>query len=156
MGQNVAGEEHGEQRLDGRHLRSRKRMTRVRGGSETASLGEDLEVTHHEEHLRLEFRGTFTPAAAMQVVDAMIAQCLEADCTRVLLDCRSMGGRIEVVDRFEVAEYGATRLRSVRVAVLGRADQILPDRFFEKVAVNRGLKLKVFTDSEAAEDWLRG
>jgi len=67
-----------------------------------------------------------------------------------------MTGQMSVIDRFDVAEYGARTIHErIKVAVLGREDQILPDRFFEQVAVNRGLRLKLFTDADEAADWLQ-
>jgi hypothetical protein len=91
----------------------------------------------------------------MRVVDTMIAACAEAECSHVLLDCRPMTGPLSVVDRFEVAEYGAQVIdRHIKVAMLVRPDQTLPDRFFENVAVSRGVRVKVLTEPDEAGAWL--
>jgi len=44
-----------------------------------------------------------------------------------------------IMDRFEVAEYGATKRQELRqLALVNRRDVVLPDNFVENVAVNRG------------------
>ena len=39
--------------------------------------------------------------------------------------------------------------------MLGRFDQILPDRFLENVARNRGVALALHADADAGLAWLR-
>jgi hypothetical protein len=126
-------------------------------GKGTTPVVEDLRITHHDQYIEFEFLGEFSPPAAMKVVDAMVATCVESECYRVLLDCRQMSGPLSVIDRFTVAEYGAqVILRRIKIAVVGRDDQVQEDRFFENAAVNRGLRLKVFTDADEAVGWLPG
>jgi hypothetical protein len=115
----------------------------------------DIEITRHDEYIEVDFTGEFRAAAAMKVVDAMVGACVDADCPRILLDCRRMGGTMSVIDRYEVAEYGARVIPSrIKVAMLGRQDQILPDRFFEAAAVSRGVHVRLFTREDEALRWL--
>ena len=59
---------------------------------------------------------------------------------KVLLDCRKISGNTSVMDRFEVAEYGATKKQELRqLALVNRKDVVLPDNVVENVAVNRGM-----------------
>ena len=86
----------------------------------------------------------------------MLAACAKEDCDKILFDCTPMAGNMSAVDRFEVAEYSASILpRTLRIAVLGRQDQILPDNFFENVARNLGLTLTVFSEIDDAIKWLK-
>jgi hypothetical protein len=115
----------------------------------------NLEITRREGYIEVDFAGEFSPAAAMKVVDAMVGACAEAACPKILLDCRRMRGTISVIERFDMAEYGARVIPSrIKVAMLGRKDQILPDRFFESAAVSRGVHVQVFTREEEATGWL--
>ena len=62
---------------------------------------------------------------------------------------------MSVISRFQVAEYGALSLDFLnRFALVNHADVLLPDKFVENVATNRGMDLKIFTDFDAAEQWL--
>ncbi len=54
-----------------------------------------------------------------------------------------------------MAEYGANVIQHLKVAMLAREDHILPDRFFENAAVNRGVSVKLFTDADKAIGWLQ-
>ena len=114
-----------------------------------------LEVTPHEDYVEVEFTGDFSPGVAMNVVDVMVAACEEAHRSAILLDCRSMSASPSVIDQFTVAEYGAENIhRHITVAMLVREDLLLPDRFFENVAVSRGVRVRQFSDRTQAVDWL--
>ena len=118
---------------------------------------ETLTITASGTYLLIEFAGEFNVAAGKNVVDTMAAACAQYRRSRVLLDCRRMTGAMPVLDRFEVAEYGASKRGQIgRMALLNREDVLLPDNFVENVAVNRGMDMKIFTDFDEAEAWLTG
>jgi hypothetical protein len=107
-------------------------------------------------YLHITFSGPFSLAAAKESVDAMVAACTREGYAKVLFDCRPMTGVLQVLDRFDVGEYGALTIpHSVQIAMLGREDQILPDKFFETVARNRGLMLALFSEIDEAIEWLK-
>lgn len=119
-------------------------------------MADRLEIVNAEGYLHITFSGPFSLAAARRSVDAMVAACTREDCGKVLFDCRPMTGALQVFDRFDVGEYAAlTTPPSVKIAMLGREDQILPDKFFETVARNRGLMLALFSDVDEAIQWLK-
>lgn len=114
-----------------------------------------LKITKAEGYLRITFSGHFSPASAKYCARAMLAASTREDCNKILFDCTPMTGDMTAVDRFEVAEYSAMVLpHALKIAVLGRKDQILPDNFFENVSRNRGLNLVVFSDMNHAIKWL--
>lgn len=116
-----------------------------------------LDIVNAGEHLVVTYSGLFSVPAAKAAVDAMVDACQRERLTKVLFDCRTMTGEPTVVDRFNVGQYGASTIpREVRIAMLTREDLPLPDRFFEVVARNRGLRLTVFFDVDKALDWLGG
>jgi hypothetical protein len=129
------------------------------GGSERSgrrNMSEDVRLIEKEGYLHFEFAAEFSIPAAKRAVDEMVNTCMKRNCTRVLFDCRRMTGPLSTMDRFDVAQYGSEKIeRSIRIAMLGREDQVLPDKFFENVAVNRGMDLKLFTDIDEAVGWLK-
>ena len=118
-------------------------------------MSENLEVVRKGDYLHLTISGDFSPAGAKHAVDVLADRCSQEQCYKVLFDCRSVLGEMPGPDRYELAQYGARVLGPrIKSAMLAREDQISPDRFFENVAVNRGLTLKVFSDLPAAIEWL--
>ncbi len=114
-----------------------------------------LSIIDKGSYLLVEFFGEFSVETGRQCVDRMSEACEKHRRSRVLLDCRRMTGNMPVLDRFQVAEYGATELRQLwRLALLNREDVVLHDNFVENVAVNRGMNMKLFTDFREAELWL--
>jgi hypothetical protein len=102
------------------------------------------------------YGGAFRLQAAKRAVDGKIRACAEHDRSLVLFDCTGMTGNLSVWDRFQTIVYGQkVKGRVNKLALVGRPGMLLPDRFAETVAVNRGINLKVFTDREKAVEWLK-
>jgi hypothetical protein len=74
---------------------------------------------------------------------------------RVLVDITESSGILGSTQRHEhailIAQTGGL---GIRAAILARADQVFPDRFWETVARYRGLATRVVTDPDRAVDWL--
>ena len=119
-------------------------------------MSHQLEIKNKKDYLHITFSGPFSPAAAMESVDAMVAACASEDQGKVLFDCRPMTGDLNMVAQFDVAEYGAETIpRSIKIAMLGREDQVSPDRFFQTVARSHGVTVTVFSDIDKAIQWLK-
>lgn len=119
-------------------------------------MSHQIEITKAEGYLQLTFSGPFSPAGAKDSIDAMVSACAREGCPKVLFDCRPMTGDLTVSDRFETGTYVASKIPGqVKIAMLGREDQISDDDFFETVARNRGVNIIVFSDSDAALEWLK-
>ena len=82
---------------------------------------------------------------------------------KILVDGRELKGEPEVIHRFiystfaaaEVAKYVVEhRVGSPQFAYVLREPVLDPQRFGETVAVNRGMRVKVFDDLEDALNWL--
>ena len=86
---------------------------------------------------------------------AVITACLKSGATRVLCDERQLMGQLDTLGDYEAAEFVAQHAtRVVRVAIVCPA-HLLGDRdFWETVAVNRGLRVRVFADIDLANTWL--
>ncbi len=119
-------------------------------------MPDNLEVVRKEGYLHITFSGAFSLAKTKHVVDAVLERCSEEGCSNVLFDCRPMTGEITILERFHVGEYLAmTMPDSLWIAMLGREDQMLPDKFFENVVRNRTLILGVFSFIDEAIEWLK-
>lgn len=116
---------------------------------------ENLSVIDCDRYLLFEFSGPFDVIAGKQVVDEMLKACAEYGRNKCVLDCRAMTGPMPLMARFEVIEYGQ-RLRGkvAQLAMVGLPGTMLPDRFVENVAVNRGVNLRLFSDLDEAVAWL--
>lgn len=116
---------------------------------------EPLTITDTGSFLLVEFFGKFSVEAGKQCVDRMAEACMKYDRFKVLLDCRRMTGDMPMMDRFQVAEYGATKRQQLQqLALLASKDVVRPDNYVENVAVNRGMNMKIFTDFDIAVWWL--
>ena len=76
---------------------------------------------------------------------------------KILVD-EELEGAVPVGDIFEVITSGLDigDVRSMKIAFVDRfSEQIEENIFGEKVATNRGINAKVFTNTEEAEQWLR-
>jgi hypothetical protein len=114
-----------------------------------------LIITDRGTFLLVEFSGEFSVEAGKQCVDRMAEASVKHGRPKVLLDCRKMTGDLSVFTRFHVAEYGATKGHQLRqFALVGDKEVVLPDKFAETVAVNRGMNMKAFTDFDEAVLWL--
>ena len=86
---------------------------------------------------------------------AVIQQALQHNATRILSDETDLVYRIGTFDVFASAKALAENApRIVRAALVVNPVQIKDARFFETVAINRGLDVRMFTSFEEAKTWL--
>jgi hypothetical protein len=96
------------------------------------------------------------PAFVEQLLRAVMPACRERLTLRLLVDLTGLQHPpLSVADRYGAAEMLAGEWdRTIRLAVVGRSDQIDPARFGVLVAVNRGLTLRAALDEVEALEWL--
>jgi hypothetical protein len=117
----------------------------------------DLETTNVGDYLLFEYSGKFSDENAVIAIVDIVEACTENQVFKVLLDCRLMTGEISDAEKFQFIQHSQkTRERLIKIAILGRDDQISPDRFYENIAQNLIINLKAFIDFNEAEKWLRG
>lgn len=86
---------------------------------------------------------------------AIIQAGLEAGVTRIFCDEVALEYRLGTLDTYLLGKYLAeVAPRLARVAIVCQANQFSDARFWEDVAVNRGLTVRAFTDREKAREWL--
>ncbi len=115
-----------------------------------------LEISQNRDYLHVKLSGTLSLAAGRRAVEVTEEACRRKRCTHVLFDQTAATGELPLSDRFEIGVYAARKLpSSARIAVLAKEDQIRPHRFFESVARNRDMDLRLFSDREEALQWLK-
>lgn len=86
---------------------------------------------------------------------AVIEAARNGSCTRVLCDERELAGTLRTLDAYEAAKFIADQAPSVGRAAVVCGEAALGDRkFWETVAVNRGVALRAFADIDTARAWL--
>jgi len=103
--------------------------------------------------------GELTVQAVEASRRAVAELATERRLTRILLDLSGATSGLAPVDIFELcASQGFVLPPGATVAVVYRPDQFPAEdaSFAEAVSLNRGAKLKVFTDFTGAERWLSG
>jgi|SRR5262249_37770430 len=82
--------------------------------------------------------------------------CDRASKNKLLLDCTDTHGDLSLVERFWLGDRAETFMfhHLIKVAVVGRPEQLDRKKFGEMVARNRRVNARVFTNVQAAEKWL--
>lgn len=86
---------------------------------------------------------------------ALLAAAVEHKCLKVLCDERALVYKIATLDIYESAKLMAELAPSqAQVAIVFNPEFSADAKFWETVAVNRGLKVSFFKDMDEAEAWL--
>jgi hypothetical protein len=85
-------------------------------------------------------------------------ECIGRGCDRVLIEERLVGPRLNIVDVFRIASEGSSRalgqIHAIAYVDVNAQGDLM--KFAEDVAVNRFLRVAVFSTVAEAERWLRG
>jgi hypothetical protein len=120
-------------------------------------MSRSMEIQDKDDFVLIVYSGEFDMRSAHETIDHILQACSEKHCSAALLDCRNMTGKISTFDRYDSAMYGQVIKGTVsRMAIVGPPNLVLSDNFFENVALNRGLNLRVFIDMDKAVGWLKG
>jgi hypothetical protein len=86
---------------------------------------------------------------------AVIDAAVQGKCKRILCDEVNLEYRIGTIDTFESASFIAAQAPYVvKVALVCNSKGIEDAKFWETVAVNRGLTVRVFQNIAIARNWL--
>jgi len=93
-----------------------------------------------------------------QVLDyggSVVDLAIERGVTHVLCDERNLEYALGTIDTYHAAEMIAARAAGLaRVAIVCRPEFLKDGKFWETVAVNRALQVRVDTDLTRAREWL--
>jgi hypothetical protein len=105
-------------------------------------------------YLFAEFSGEFVLNEALEHFKQLEAERSRAGTRLVMVDARNVTGEMSILSRFTMGETLAEFHAIQRIVFVARQDQVLPDRFMQTVARNRGLMGQVFFEIPDAEAWL--
>jgi hypothetical protein len=123
----------------------------------------DLDVTPQKGFLRVRVTGHVSLRDANDALARMLEAVALKKAAKVLVDCRDVQGTMTTADRYQHASFAAEELskwtrmgesRGTRLAYVGRPPSLDRRRFGETVAVNRGVNVKAFDNTEEALRWL--
>jgi len=87
--------------------------------------------------------------------EATLEMCLENGCRRVLTDETDLEYRLNTVDNFESAKTMAEMAQGIhKLAIVVNPQQMKDASFWETVAVNRGVTVRIFNAIEDARLWI--
>jgi len=76
------------------------------------------------------------------------------NCKKVFCDERKLEYSLSVIDTFELAEKASSLGKTLKkIAIVCHENYLEEGRFYETVALNRGLKVFVTSDLEHAKTW---
>jgi hypothetical protein len=121
-------------------------------------MDHEIEMVERDGFVTAVFTGVRTPDSLVEAASRTTAFCNQQHISRLLIDVRGMSGALDTLETFEFAGHELPRREAVRrllrSAILDRPENIERIRFFETVAVNRGLNVKIFADEDKAIEWL--
>jgi hypothetical protein len=86
---------------------------------------------------------------------AIVNACRTGNYTRVLCNEFNLEYRLGTLDTFKSAEYLAAQAPKLgKTAIVCNGKFIVDAKFWETVAVNRGLTVRFFKDTNTARQWL--
>lgn len=92
----------------------------------------------------------------MRFLEDILRESIARGCSRVLIEERLEGPRLEMLDIFSIAEKGSSPIRGKLKAIayidVNARGNLM--QFAETVAVNRGVPVTVFSNVADAENWL--
>ncbi len=105
--------------------------------------------------VRASASGAFDLANAKTFFEEILRRARQEKVDRILIDARGITTDIPTMARFEFGEYmAAQQPQSIKIAFVGSAEAVWPNRFLETVSRNRYVNVKVVTETEEALLWL--
>jgi len=123
-----------------------------------------LEVCRESGFLRVAAVGEFSLEEAKRTFLEMLEAVAGHKVSKVLFDGRGLTGEPETMERFYYGEFAAEAVaefadrgmlsRATKFGYVLEEPVLDPERFGEKVAVNRGMYVKAFDNLQDAFGWL--
>jgi hypothetical protein len=113
-------------------------------------------VKERDGYALVEYRGVFS-AEALRGQTPGVAEAVSAlDASAVMFDISHTAGQRSVEERASLLDESAAWLSGMsRVAVVARPGQLFAGRPGQSAAAEAGVNMRVFTDRDQAEEWLR-
>jgi len=117
----------------------------------------NLEIKREKDFLFAIIKGNRTSESIKNATKEICENCINNQCTKVLVDVRDFKDHISTMNTFDLASVelpDIIRKSIEKVAILDMEVFEKGQKFFENVAVNRGHVVKIFTDINDAKQWL--
>ncbi len=116
----------------------------------------EILIEKKSDYLHVTVTGENSKENVLAYMAEMREACLKLDCSRVLIEERLEGPRLDVMEVFMIASEGSKEALG-EFDAMAYVDVYAGDLlgFSETVAVNRGMPVAVFGTVEDAEQWLR-
>lgn len=119
-------------------------------------LIEKIEV--RPQYVRVLCTGTIDVGGFVLALNRGLETAASSGRKAVVIDALHVDGTLSKAERFVLADNIAYAQRAhdfaAMIAVVSNEPPLAPDRFAEKVAINRGAVGKAFTDLSDAERWI--
>jgi hypothetical protein len=114
-----------------------------------------LQMEQMPGYLAARFIGAGAPGEASLQFESIAERCELTKNDKLLIDTTGYDVKVSVTDRYFMGTSSQIfACRRIKVAFVSRPEQIDPRKFGALVARNRGVIVDVFTDFQAAEEWL--
>jgi len=106
-------------------------------------------------YLAAKFIGSGVAEDVSGEFESIAEHCKRTKNHKLLIDTTGFDLKISTLDRYLVGERVQMFARyGIKVAFICRPEQVDSRKFGIQVAKNRGMDVEVFTDLQAAEEWL--
>jgi len=119
-------------------------------------MSDTFSFEDREQFIYCRHTGPFQLEPLINLARGVNEFCLANGHPKIMVDITASYGEMKNYERFQhaaiISEFMSTTLK---IALVGRDDQVLEERIWEAATRNRMLQTKVFTDFEMAEKWLQ-
>jgi hypothetical protein len=143
-------------RLAGSGDSSRRRRGFAGTRATENSTSYELTIRQEPEFLHAIVAGANSKQNVMRYLEEVQRECIARGCTRVLIEERLQGPRLDTLSVFQIAARGSSGVEHLFEAIAyvdANAEGDLME-FAETVAVNRELPVAVFGSVDNAREWL--
>ena len=115
-----------------------------------------IDTIVEKDYLKLIVSGEQTHEDNRALVVKIIESCVEHKLGQVVVDIRGLRGQPGVISDYELATFSVEQGLSVikKAALVYRQENYEFTSFFETVAINRGLNVKIFVEEDEAVAWI--
>ena len=118
-------------------------------------MGFELQLEQMPGYLAARFIGAGEPGAVAARFESIAEHCKRTYNDKLLIDATRYNVKVSVTDRYFFGTSSQIfAVHRIKVAFVGRPEQLDERRFGRLVAENRGVTVEVFTDSQSAKEWL--
>jgi len=137
----------------------------LEGAKQTQKNGEDgigggmsiqlFQVEQMRGYLAARFIGSGAAEDIWQEFEFIAEHCKRTKNNKLLMDVTRYEGKISLIEKYSAAEESRIFSRyGIKVAFVDIPERVDPEKFAEMVARNRGVNVRLFSDFQAAEEWL--